>query len=268
MKVYIDGIGLCGPGLANWQAGKAILSGTAPYVFAPTVIPVPSLLPATERRRTVPTVKLALAIGEEALAAAGLAPAETATVFASSGGDGETVHAILEVLAAPNREVSPTKFHNSVHNAPSGYWAIAAQSHAPTTSICGYDDSFAVGLVDVAAQAVTEARPVALIAYDLPYPEPLHSLRPIYSSFGTALVLSPARGNSSLAALDIEIAPAGPAPTRAHNALEILRTGNPAARSLPLLAALACGGKQTMTLDYLAYNTLSLGLEYFAYADA
>ena len=49
------------------------------------------MLAQTERRRTVPTVKLALAVGCEALEMAGCHPSGIATVFTSSGGDGETV---------------------------------------------------------------------------------------------------------------------------------------------------------------------------------
>ena len=119
MRVYLEGIGLCGPGLPGWQDSANILAGRAEYQPIPTIIPLPTLLPANERRRTVPTVRLALAVGAEAFEHAGRDPADTATVFTSSGGDGETMHAILEVLAADAREVSPTRFHNSVHNAPS-----------------------------------------------------------------------------------------------------------------------------------------------------
>ena len=261
MQVFIDGIGLCGPGLSGWKDGRAILAGEAPYQFAPSVIPVSALLPATERRRTVPTIKLALAVGAEALENAALDPAAIATVFSSSGGDGETVHAILEILASSGREVSPTKFHNSVHNAPAGYWSIATKAHAPSTSLCGYDESFAIGLIDAACQAITENRTVMLVAYDLPYPEPLHSLRPINSSFGVAFVLSPGATAQSLAAMTLKIKAARGRATAASSAeLETLRTQNPSARSLPLLAALASGAPQTVTLDYLSGKQLAISL--------
>ena len=84
------------------------------------------------------TVRLAIAAGTEALAQAGRDPAEMAMVFAASGGDGETIHEILAVLATEQREVSPTRFHNSVHNAPSGYWALATGSRAPSISLSAY----------------------------------------------------------------------------------------------------------------------------------
>jgi len=227
-RVYVDGIGVLGPGLANWPATAAVLRG-APYRPAPIVLPPVTQLPAAERRRTGAIVKLAIAVGLEALAERDAA--DMATVFTASGSDGETIHAILSVLATEQPEISPTRFHNSVHNAPSGYWALACGATAPSTSLCGFDGSFAIGLLDAAAQCVTDRRPVTLIAYDMPYPQPLAAARPISDSFATALVL---------ATLDLALCPDDGAGTAcADPALEALRRGNPAARALPLLAALA-----------------------------
>ena len=258
MDVYVDGIGLRGPGLDDWRQGSAVLGGLSPFMEAPVTLPPPDLLPPTERRRTVPTVRLALLVGIEALTNADCDPKSTATVFTSSGGDGETVHSILEVLASPLREVSPTRFHNSVHNAPSGYWNIAVNSHEPTTSLCGYDSSFAVGLLDAAAQSVVDARPVALIAYDLPYPAPLARVRTIGSTFGVALVLSPQRTGRSVARLTLSVAEGRRRTAMPDPGLESLRQGNPAGRSLPVLSALALGSAETVEVEYLDGLSLSV----------
>src|SRR6185369_1657864 len=114
-------IGLIGPGFADWPAARAVLAGTVPWQPAATVIPALQVLPPAERRRTGKVVKLALATGLQTLAAAGVERAELATVFASAGGDGENCHAICETLASADRMISPTRFHNSVNNAASGY---------------------------------------------------------------------------------------------------------------------------------------------------
>ena len=63
----IQGLGLLGPGLADWGAARAVLSGELPHVAARTVLPLPALPPA-ERRRAGRVIKLALAVGAEALA--------------------------------------------------------------------------------------------------------------------------------------------------------------------------------------------------------
>ncbi len=81
-------------------------------------------------------------------------------VFASSDGDGDIVHRLCTALATPAAAVSPTDFHNSVHNAATGYWSIGAHSQAPSTAICAYDGSFSAGLLEAACQIAVEARPV------------------------------------------------------------------------------------------------------------
>jgi hypothetical protein len=258
MRVYVDGIGLCGPGLNGWAASRPVLSGLAPYVAAPTIVPPSDLLPANERRRTVPTVKLALAVSAEAFASARRDASDVATVFASSGGDGDTIHQIFDALASSNPELSPTRFHNSVHNAPAGYWSIATHSHAPSSSLCCHDASFAAGLLEATVQTTVGDQAVALVAYDLPAPEPLNSLRPIGACFGLALILAPRASQVSLASLDVEIRRRNSASVMASNALETLRQGTPAARSLPLLAALAQNTAEAISLEFV--SSLEIGL--------
>jgi hypothetical protein len=262
IRVYVEGVGLAGPGLTGWQNGRPVLAGVQRYVPAPTVVTAPWQLAAAEGRRTGLPVRLALAVAHEAFMHAGRDSASTATVFTSSSGDGDNVHVMLESLASPDREVSPTRFHNSVHNAAAGYWSIAARSHESSTSLCGYDVSFAAGLLDAASQIAAEGKPVALIAYDHPYPEPLHAKRPLMGSFAAALILTPESGERAFAALDIEITRANSKPvTRvADPGLEALRTGVPAARCLPLLAALARDGSELIELEYVGGGRLTLEL--------
>ena len=182
----------------------------------------------------------------------GATPPAAATIFTSSGGDGETIHDILNVLASPLRELSPTKFHNSVHNAAAGYWSIATGATSASTSLCAHDDSFAAGLLEAAAQAAAAGEAVALIAYDVPYPAPLFAVRPVGAVFGAALVLSPVPTPASFARLDLALQPgAAAASPAAIPALEELRPTTPAARCLPLLAALASGMAANVTLGYL-----------------
>ena len=262
MHVYVEGVGLCGPGLAGWAASRLVLAGAEPYVPAPAIVPASPLLSANERRRTVQTVKLALAVGTEAFEGAQRDATESATVFTSSSGDGETLHGILTGLASEHREISPTRFHNSVHNAPAGYWNIATHSHAPSSSLCAHDASFAAGLLEAASQAMVDDRAVGLIAYDLRYLEPLHSVRAIGALFGVALILTPWPTESSLAGLDVEPRRAADGTTHmASPALEELRRNTPAARSLPLLAALARNEPAALVVDYISGLELSLTLE-------
>ena len=166
MRVFIEGVGLTGPGLTGWEASRELLAGRTPYVSAPFVVAGSALLPAAERRRAGMAIKLALAAGQAAFEHSGRDPSVTATVFTSSGGDGENIHAICETLASAEREISPTRFHNSVHNAPAGYWSIATRSREASTSLCCYDASFVAGLLDCAVQVACSGAAAGLIAHD------------------------------------------------------------------------------------------------------
>ena len=260
LTVHLQGIGIYGPGLSGWAQTAEVLSGRAPLQTAPLQLPPIEALPAAERRRAGLPIKLAFATGFEAIAQAGADAATLRTVFSSSAADGDNCHAILETLATPDRAVSPTRFHNSVHNAPSGYWSIATACRAPSTSLCAYDGSFAAGLLEAATQAVQTGEPCLLLAYDMPYPEPLARLRPITNALGVALLLSPRPTAGALATLALSLGDAAPAPL-ADPALEALRLGSPAARCLPLLQGLARKTSGAVALDYLDALTLHVACQ-------
>ena len=261
MRVFVEGVGLAGPGLCGWTASRAVLAGAEPYAHAATVVTASDLLPAAERRRVSVPVKLALAAGCEALLNASRDAAATASVFTSSAGDGENLHRICETLASPAREMSPTRFHNCVHNAPAGYWSIATRCRETSTSLCCHDGSFAAGLLDAAVQVAVDGKPVVLIAYDQPYPEPLHALRPISASFGMALVISPQVTSQAIAALEISFSPRSENETRMRDpCLEALRSGVPSARSLTLLGALARAAAETIVVACAADNQLRIAV--------
>ena len=242
MRLFVEGIGLLGPGLDGWSASRAVLAGDAAYVAAPTNLRASDMLPAAERRRAGVPIKLALAVGQEAFLQAGRDTRTAATVFTSSGGDNDNVHAINGILATAPREVSPTRFHNSVHNAAAGYWCIAAGSHEPSTSLCAHDASFAAGLLESATQVTVDDAVVALVAYDHPYPEPLHAVRPITAAFGMALILTPRQSEKSLAAIEVDFVSGKTQETTMQDAgLEALRRGVPAARGI---AVAGCTGQR------------------------
>jgi len=240
MTVRILGQAVLGPGLPDWETAREVLSGAAAYVPAPPPEPAPALLPPNERRRASASVRWALAAGHAALRDAPVEDAGVATVFASCVGDGAITHQICEALATSAREVSPTRFHNSVHNAPAGYWSIATHSQAPSTSLCGYDASFAAGLHEAAAQAITEVRRVLLVAYDLPFPPPLHALWSVPHPLAAACLIGPGGTGTSGPRLDISVQP-GAARASWPDALPREFLANPAAHSIPLLTLLARG---------------------------
>ena len=192
-QIWLEAVGIAAPGLLGWSNAREVLRGAIDY--APVDLPpyAPSLLPPNERRRATPTVRIAFQAAEDAVQAATIPPAELATVFASSDADLNIIHRISLALTQTPRLVSPTDFHNSVHNAAAGYWSIAVGSRAPSTTISAYDASFAAGLAESCMLVAIEQRIVLLVAFDLPPPQPLYAKRPIGCTAGVALVLTHAR---------------------------------------------------------------------------
>lgn len=240
MRLFVEGVGIRGAGLPNWSHAEQILRGIAAYDPSTDILLGAQCLPANERRRASYAARFAIDAGLESLQHAGVDPASVATVFATSGGDGDAVHEICVALATPAREVSPTRFHNSVHNAPSGYWSIAAQSQQPSTTLSAYDASFAAGVLEAATMAHALRRHVMLISYDVPYPFPLSHARPLQSPLAIALLFATQRSNHSMC--ELTLAHAGcviESKVDDLPALENLRQSIPSARALPLLHAIA-----------------------------
>ena len=244
----VESVGLLAPGLSGWAASRAILRGEQPYEAMPMPPPSAALLPANERRRVTGLVKLALHVAQEAIVQSGSDPRIIPIVFTSSGGDSEVLDKICQALTLPDRAVSPTHFHQSVHNTTAGYWSIATRCQHASISLSAYDCSFMAGLREAAMLAWAESSPVLLIAYDVPQPFPLSEGRVIVAPFGVALLLNPAPGDQRLALLQLTQTAISAATGIADPGLETLRIGNPAARCLPLLQAMARPAGQRITL--------------------
>jgi hypothetical protein len=232
----VCGVGLLAPGLAGWDAARRVLAGEQPYRYEALPEPRPDALPPNERRRGARTVRWAIAAAQEALAGSGIAAADASPVCASSSGDGEIVVQIMSALAQPAREVSPTRFHNSVHNAAAGYWSIACGSRRGAVTLCAHDASFGAALLEAAALIHAGESAVLLLVYDLPYPEPLLAVRPIREPLAVALALCGEARTPALARWRVALA-SEPATIAAMPIPEL--ASNPAAHALPLLAAVA-----------------------------
>lgn len=255
LTAWVGGVGLLGPGLPDWPSAAQVLAGTAAYGPRPTVLPPLECLPPAERRRTGRVVRLALAAGLEATARAGADARTLPAVFSSSGGDGENCHEICQVLAGAERQISPTRFHNSVHNAASGYWGIATGATAASNALCAGDASFGAGLLEALVQIRIDETPVLLIAYDADYPEPMRSVRPIPDAFAVALLLTPSARQGSMTQLTVDLSAAS-AERLDDPQLEALRAQVPAARCLPLLRRMARSERAAVVIDYLESRRL------------
>lgn len=200
----------------------------------------PERIPARDRRRVPKAVKMAVEVMDQACSMVLESPAPTATVFSSAMGDMDITDYMCKVLAAQPAEISPTRFHNSVHNAATGYWSIATQSHAPANAVSAYLHSAPVALLEAGIQSLEENTPVLLVCQELTAPPSLRGACPTDADFSAALLLAPpSRERSAMARIHFGVR-SGPCDWPAPP--QQLRAGysaHPGARLLPLLAAIA-----------------------------
>lgn len=185
----IEGVGFWGGGLPSWQAACDFVNTGAMPDTAPAK-PSPTLLPPNERRRAPESVAVALEVAQAACLAAGRDPADLPSVFASTHGDLAITDYMCATLAADPRAISPTRFHNSVHNAAAGYWTIGTGCVHAATAISAFDATFAEGLIEALAQLHTGADAVLLVAYDTAAVGALRSVHDCAGLLGGALVLA------------------------------------------------------------------------------
>lgn len=277
MRVYLSGIGVAAPGIADWTRARAAIAGGRAGDSTQDIFPPPVSLAGAERRRSPRSVRLALHVAEQARAMSGLDGKEIAAVFGSNTADSAVTVRTLETLTDDAPYVSPTDFHNSVHNAAVGYWAIGAGSRQPATSISAGDDTFAASLLKAAMQTLDGGRPVLLCVYDIPFPEPLREKLPMSGPFGAAFIFEAGRGERTIAEISLEITGAkAPLAMEGANALEDADTpparpvgahwralfeGNPAARCIPLLERLAgAGGEGPLVVGAIGGSALGVRL--------
>lgn len=240
--VYIEAIGLFAPGFSGWNEGRKVLSGEVPYAHAPLPRYKPALLTGNEKRRATNSVRIAFGACENVIGDRLEEAASLASVFVSCGGDYGVHDQICRGLLQDQIMLSPTQFHNSVHNAPAGYWSIATGSCAPSVSLSAFDCSVSAGLMEALPLVSLEEQAALLVFSDGQTSEPMWATRKVEEAFAAAFWLTPTKTPGSIARLELvlEDNSVQDSPCRLPE-LEKLRVGNPAARVLPLLEGLARG---------------------------
>ncbi len=248
LQVWVEGIGCWMPGLANWHAWQAWWRGDGSVDASAPAKPHPVRLAASERRRASVHVLAAIEVAGQALTMSGHDGDELPCIFASAHGDTGIMDYMCTVLARAPQELSPTRFHNSVHNAAAGYWTIASHSHAGSQAVAAGDATFAAALLDAAVQAQVERQPVLLVAHDDPGSGPLQEVFAITQAFACALVLSPRASARAIARLDLSLGATVIDDLPHHRESAQLARANPAGRALALLEALAMAQPERIAL--------------------
>jgi len=233
-RLYVNAAAFVAPGIGSVAALFDHFDG-APLAVPQDWSPTPQTLPRRQQARLSESIRLAIMTAEQITAAV---PRNAAWVFASSVGEGESLHEILTALCQREIMIQPLRFQNAVHNAAQGQWSILVGATGPATSIAAYDDTPGAGLLKAMVQAALEGIDVGIVIFDAPLPGPLHVKRPISMPMATALALSRGPHSASLCQLDLEIVTAAlpTDPAVAGVATGLIDSGNPVRFVLPLLA--------------------------------
>jgi len=233
---------------------EVAVAGLAVWNTASGTRPQPSILPPNERRRAPDTVAVALEVGQAACLAAGRDPAQLPAVFASTYGDLAITDYMCGTLATAPTTLSPTRFHNSVHNAAAGYWSIATGCRHPYCALGAGQYSFAAGLMAAALQVCADQSDVLLVAYDIEARGPLAQVAHSHGILGVALVLGPPA--AAAAALQLSVAEGGSPvafPSGSTNAMTAV---------LPLVAALERKATEDLQLPLGPQSSLQVSVRH------
>ena len=256
--VDIVGLGVWCESFSNWDEFCSVLeggSGAAGSALKPEVIA------PNERRRAPLSVKMAVEVMDQACRMAALEPSGIATVFASAIGDMQITDYMCRTLADAPRTISPTRFHNSVHNAATGYWSIATQSHSPASAVSGYSNSAWVAFLDGAIQAVEENIPVLVAVQEVAPPAPLQPIYEWTHPFAAAILLAPVGFCSSpIASVRLSVSGDSIESPQLPQIPGIDLSGNFAARSISLLAAIEKERDAELRFPLSRYSSLSISI--------
>ncbi|MHC1480674.1 beta-ketoacyl synthase chain length factor [Frateuria aurantia] len=237
LQIQIEGVGVWAAGLSDYRQLQTLGSDARPSGTAAPARPPALTLSANERRRAPEGVLLAVEVADQAIRMSGRAADELLSVFSSCRGDQAITDYMCRTLAEDPLSLSPTKFHNSVHNAPAGYWAIANGAMGASSAISTESAWSGLGLLDAMTLAMSEQQPVLWVCSETRGSGPLLQLSGYTSGMACALVLAPAVAGHGGPRLNARLVTAQRPLAEAGHAVSSL---------LPWLAGLEQGGHSVL----------------------
>ena len=263
LRCSIKTVGGWGQNYTNWQELSELLT-TGATAENTASSPKPEIIPANERRRAPLPVKLAVESSWQATQSAGLDPKDLACVFVSGLGDTQLTDYMCKVLATENMQLSPTKFHNSVHNAAAGYWTISTGCMKAANSVAGFNESVSLAILEAVTQCVQEQAPVQITFYDAPSSEILKPLLKNDQSFSASLIIEPVvesnQNDSNLLEMQVVSQVTDWPELDLETHLDTSYKQNPSARILAVLNMLTKDSADTVLLPLSAETSLQLTL--------
>jgi hypothetical protein len=160
--VYVRGVGFWAPGYgdaAAWCRREADAS-----IERPDAAPLEGPL----RRRSSELTRMAVDVLVQATEQAGCDLASVPTIWATAHGEHTTALRLLAMMRRGEGKLSPTHFHNSVHNTASGYASISTGNTTASSTLTGGGELVAAALLEAICCVETDAESVVLVLADEP----------------------------------------------------------------------------------------------------
>ncbi|HET7268272.1 MAG TPA: beta-ketoacyl synthase chain length factor [Oleiagrimonas sp.] len=261
LSVWLEGVGAWTPELPDWPTLRDWLRGApAPGVEAVDK-PRPTVLSASARRRAPRSVLAAVDVASQAVAMTHRDASRVPSLFATAQGDSGIVDSICATLATHPGELSPTRFHNSVHNAAAGYWTMATGCHAASSALTAFGYTFAAGLLEAASTAHAQSTPLLMVSYDVPGCGPLTEILATKTPFACALLVAAERSERAVARADIQLVRHVERDALAGRAGQ-LAANNVSARGIGLLQSLALRRSGVLYLQVAPQIDLKICMEH------
>jgi hypothetical protein len=116
--------------------------------------------------------RMSVEVFDQATRAAGSRPEAIPTIWATAHGEHDTAIKLLRMMGRGEGKLSPTHFHNSVHNTPSGYASIAAGNTSPSTTLTGGPELVASSFLEAFCHLEARAGEIAVVFADEPLQAP------------------------------------------------------------------------------------------------
>ncbi len=204
--LYVSGTGMWSPGYPStldWCKGEPSDACTRPDA---------RLLEGALRRRATPLTRMAVEALDQAAMMAGTDASALPTVFATVHGEHSMAIALLGMMNRGEGKLSPTRFHNSVHNTAGGYASIATGNEQVSTTLTGGGEVVASALIEAAGILAERRGRVGLVLADEVLQPPFHRAD-LGQPLALACILSADPRNAIASIADIRRAVVEPAPT-------------------------------------------------------
>ncbi|HEY8379351.1 MAG TPA: beta-ketoacyl synthase chain length factor [Nannocystis sp.] len=197
----MSGLDFCLRAIGLWAPGYPDLSAwrgrPADCPQDQGAIPRAELLPPMMRRRTSLLTRMVAEVVVQATRDwPGLARERPALdlariplVYGSVYGEIRTTVDLLAALLVPGEPLSPTKFHNSVHNTAAGYISIATGNRVGDSVLAAGRSTPAMALLEGVTLVHTRGGDAIVVVAEEPLPEPLAAGRR-YGPFAVAFAIS------------------------------------------------------------------------------